>query len=399
MPKPIDPLRISHYTLTSALGRGLAAQREALLAERSGLAPCDFETVQLRAWIGRVAGLEDEILNGTWQDYDCRNNRLARLGLEQDGFSRAIVNARERYGAKRIGVFLGTSTSGIHETEIAYRQRAPADGRLPDSFRYRGAHNVFSSADFVARYLGLEGPASMVSTACSSSAKVFGIAARHIRAGWCDAAVVGGVDSLCLTTLYGFTALQVVSSQACRPADAQRDGISLGEAAGFALLERAETSDAEFALLGFGESSDAHHMSTPEPEGAGAALAMRRALASAGLDAKDVDYVNLHGTATLANDSAEDKAVCQVVGTQTPCSSTKAWTGHALGAAGIAEAVIALIAMQESWLPRSLNTQTLDPQIHGQVLLASQRQPVRHVLSNSFGFGGNNCSLLLGRLS
>jgi 3-oxoacyl-[acyl-carrier-protein] synthase-1 len=393
--QPMQPLRISHFTLTSALGRGLAAQRDALLAERSGLRPCDFETTQLPAWIGRVAGLEDEPLPAEWRDHDCRNNRLAYLALQQDGFTAAVAAARERYGAARIGLFLGTSTSGIHETEIAYRQIAPDSGRLPVSFNYRYAHNVFSASYFVGRYLGLRGPATMVSTACSSSAKVFAIAHRHIEAGWCDAAVVGGVDSLCLTTLYGFTALQVVSPQACRPADAARDGISIGEAAGFALLERA-AGRGDFALLGYGESSDAHHMSTPEPEGAGAALAMQTALARAGLEAGAVDYINLHGTATPANDIAEDKAVCPVFGTQTRCSSTKGWTGHALGAAGITEAVISLLALQEGWLPRSLNTRELDPAIRGQVLLASERLPVRRVLSNSFGFGGNNCSLLLG---
>ena len=398
MPQPIEPLRITQYTLTSALGRGVEAQRAALLAERSGLRPCDFETAQLTAWIGRVEGLEEEKLTGNWKVFDCRNNRLARLALEQDGFAAALAAARGHYGAKRIGVFLGTSTSGIHETEVAYRHLDPATGSLPPGFSYRHTHNVFATADFVARYLGLEGPASMISTACSSSAKVFGIAARHIATGWCDAAVVGGVDSLCLTTLYGFTALQVVSPRACRPADATRDGISLGEAAGFALLERASPGAKGFALLGFGESSDAHHMSSPEPEGAGAALAMQRALDPAGVGARDVDYVNLHGTATPANDIAEDKAVCKVFGTQTPCSSTKGWTGHALGAAGISEAVISLLAMQEGWLPRSLNTEHVDPGIRARVLLESVRRPVARVLSNSFGFGGNNCSLLLGRL-
>jgi len=395
---PIQPLRISHFTLTSALGRGLAAQREALQTERSGLRPCDFETAALPAWIGRVQGIEDEPLPGDWRRHDCRNNRLAHIALQQDGFTAAVAEACTRYGADRVGLFLGTSTSSIHETEIAFRQVDPDTGRLPPPFSYRYAHNVFAAADFVGRYLGLRGPASMISTACSSSAKVFAIAHRHIHAGWCDAAVVGGVDSLCLTTLYGFSALQVVSAQACRPADAQRDGISVGEAAGFALLERANGGEG-YALLGYGESSDAHHMSTPDPEGAGAALAMRDALARAGIEPADVDYINLHGTATPANDIAEDKAVCQVFGTQTPCSSTKAWTGHALGAAGITEAVISLLAMQEGWLPRSLNTVNLDPALRGNVLLAAERRPVRRVLSNSFGFGGNNCSLLFGALA
>lgn len=393
---PQKNLKISQCTLTSALGRGLDAQRRALCEERSGLRACNFETVELPAWIGRVDGLEQEALDGDWQQYDCRNNRLARLALEQDGFADAVRRARDRYGAHRVGLFLGTSTSGIHETELAYRQRENADDHLPASFDYRHHHNVYSATDFVAAYLGLRGPRSMISTACSSSAKVFGIAARHLRLGLCDAAVVGGVDSLCLTTLYGFTALQVVSSQPCRPADIQRDGISIGEAGGFALLEWAAPGEITVSLLGVGESSDAHHMSTPEPEGAGAALAMRRALNSAGCEAATVDYINLHGTATPANDLAEDKAVCSVLGTGIACSSTKGWTGHALGAAGITEAVITLLAIELGLLPRSLNTVTRDPAIRGRVLLASEHRRVRRVLSNSFGFGGSNCSLLLG---
>lgn len=391
----IQPLRISGITLTSALGRGLAAQREALLAERSGLRPCDFDSAQLPAWIGRVEGLEDAPLPAPWRAHDCRNNRLAQLALQQDGFEAAVASARDRYGASRIGLFLGTSTSGIHDTERAFREIGTNGGRLPASFNYRHVQEMFSASDFVGRYLGLQGPALTISTACSSSAKVFAIAHRHIAAGWCDAAVVGGVDSLCLTTLYGFSALQVVSPEACRPADVRRNGISIGEAAGFALLERADGRE-DLALLGYGESSDAHHMSTPEPEGAGATQAMQAALARAGVAPDAVDYVNLHGTATPANDIAEDKAVCRVFGTRTPCSSTKGWTGHALGAAGITEAVISLLAIQQGWLPRSLNTVDLDPAIRGRVLLASERRPVRRVLSNSFGFGGSNCSLLLG---
>nr|UXE46153.1 3-oxoacyl-[acyl-carrier-protein] synthase 2 [uncultured bacterium] len=394
----MTPLKITHYTLTSALGLGLESQRRALREERSGLRPCDFETARVPTWIGRVDGLESNALPAELARYECRNNRLARIGLEQDGFADAVRAAKERYGAKRIGLFLGTSTSGIHETELAYRRR-DANGILPREFSYRYAHNVFSGADFVSRYLGLEGPVSMISTACSSSAKVFGIAWRHMRAGLCDAAVVGGVDSLCLTTLYGFSSLQVVSPDPCRPADAQRSGISIGEAAGFALLEWPQAGASGFGLLGYGDSSDAHHMSSPDPEGNGAALAMRRALQTAGLEASSVGYINLHGTATPANDIAEDKAVCQVFGTDTPCSSTKGWTGHALGAAGITEAVICLLALEHNRLPRSLNTRKQDPEIRGHILMESREAQLKYALSNSFGFGGNNSSLLLGRIA
>jgi len=217
-----------------------------------------------------------------------------------------------------------------------------------------------------------------------------------MRAGLCDAAVVGGVDSLCLMTLYGFNALQLVSPDICRPADARRNGLSIGEAAGFALVEWPAPARSGLALLGYGESSDAHHMSAPEPEGRGALAAMKGALERAGLAAGDIDYINLHGTATPANDAAEDKAVVALFGAATPCSSTKGWTGHTLGAAGILEAVISLLAIENRFAPQSLNTEQKDPKLGGNVLLAPREGPVRRVLSNSFGFGGSNCSLVFG---
>lgn len=391
-------LGIRHYTLTTALGAGLAAQAEALLAERSGLADRRFDHCELPTWIGEVAGL-DLALDGAYADWDCRNNRLAELGLGQDGFMAAVSAACARYGAARIGVFIGTSTSGVLQTEHAYREIAQdgsgRPGPLPDWFRHRQTQNTFSVADYVRLRLGLEGIAVAISTACSSSAKVFASASRAIAAGYCDAAVVGGVDSLCLTTLYGFNALQLLSSEVCRPADAGRRGLSIGEAAGFALLER--DGDQPFRLEGFGESSDAYHMSAPDPDGLGALGAMREALARAGATPADIDYINLHGTATPANDLAEDKAVVALFGRSTRCSSTKGWTGHTLGAAGIVEAGIALLCLEQGFVPRSLNTQSIDPAFGGHYLLESERRPLRRVLSNSFGFGGSNCSLLFGR--
>jgi 3-oxoacyl-[acyl-carrier-protein] synthase-1 len=227
---------------------------------------------------------------------------------------------------------------------------------------------------------------------------VFGNAARMIAAGACDAAVVGGADTLCLTTLYGFHALELTSSRPCRPFDADRDGISLGEGAGFALLEKpagAVASDAVM-LLGVGESSDAYHMSTPHPEGAGAKLAMQRALEAARLGPADIDYINLHGTATRTNDAAEDRAVIELFGSATPCSSTKGATGHLLGAAGITEAVISMLAARHGLLPGSAHTRSVDPALKSDYLLDSRESRVRRVLTNSFGFGGSNCSLVIG---
>ena len=238
----IKPLAVTAYTVTNAWTR-YCRLLTALRREESGLRPCDFEDAALSTWIGRVAGLEENPLTG-FAPFDCRNNRLARLGLEQDRFGAAVRAARERHGADRIGVFIGTSTSGIGATEHAYRQRDPATGRLPSNFDYRHTHNLFSAADFTRRWLALRGVALTVSTACSSSAKAFASAYRHMQVGFCDAAVVGGVDSLCLTTLYGFNALELASSQPCRPWDVDRDGLNIGEAAGFALLEWAEPDDA-----------------------------------------------------------------------------------------------------------------------------------------------------------
>jgi 3-oxoacyl-[acyl-carrier-protein] synthase-1 len=392
-----EALAIRAYTTVNALGRGLEASLRALRAETSGLRPCDLADTDVPTWIGRVAGVEDEPIEGALASYDCRNNRLARLGLEQDGFRAAVDAARARHGAERIGVFIGTSTSGIGATEEAYRDRDPATGRLPEAFDYRCTQNVFSVTDFTRRTLGLAGPAATVSTACSSSAKVFASAARYMRVGLCDAAVVGGVDSLCLTTLYGFRALELTSPAPCRPWDARRDGLNIGEAAGFALLERAGADDDAVLLLGHGESSDAYHMTAAHPEGLGAALAMRRALASAGLAPADVDYINLHGTATRLNDAAEDRAVVGVFGTETACSSTKGWTGHTLGAAGITETVFACLSLHHGFVPGSLQTETPDPALQARLVRRTEARALSVVLSNSFGFGGTNCSLILGK--
>ncbi len=393
----IKPLAIAACTLTNALGPGIAASLDALLRGESGLRPCDFEDVVLNTWIGRVAGLEEEPLRGEFAPFDCRNNRLARLGLEQDGFGAAVRQARDRYGPDRIGVFVGTSTSGIGATEQAYRQRDLITRSLPATFDYRHTHNVFSVADFTRRWLGLTGAAFAISTACSSSAKAFASAWRQMRAGFCDAAVVGGVDSLCLTTLYGFNALGLASTRPCRPWDVERDGLSVGEAAGFALLEWAEPGDDRVLLLGYGESSDAWHMTAAHPEGAGAALAMQQALARAEVLPAQVDYINLHGTATPLNDAAEDRAVVRVFGSDTPCSSTKGWTGHTLGAAGITEAIFVSLCLEQGLIPGTLNTRQRDPKLGAGLVLETRESPLRLALSNSFGFGGTNCSLLFGR--
>ncbi|MBU0621094.1 MAG: beta-ketoacyl-[acyl-carrier-protein] synthase family protein [Gammaproteobacteria bacterium] len=397
----MQPLVISRYTLANSLGLGSAATLEALRTRRSGLTPCVFEDVDLETYIAKVEALDAVRMRPDLSAYDCRNNRLAQLCLEQDGFLAATEAARQKYGAARIGVFMGTSTSGILQTELAYRHLDPQSGALPADFHYAETQNSYSLAGFVAHYLGLTGPSFVVSSACSSSAKVFANAVRMMAVGVCDAAVVGGVDSLCLSTLYGFNSLGLVSRSPCRPYDAERDGISIGEGAGFVLLERATaaTSPEAMLLLGVGESSDAHHMSTPHPEGLGAIMAMQRALSAAGLQAHDIDYINLHGTATKSNDASEGKAVADVFGNKVACSSTKGWTGHLLGAAGISEAIIAMLAVEHGFIPGSVNTNRLDPAIVIDYRIENGTGEIKRVLSNSFGFGGSNCSLVLGKKS
>jgi 3-oxoacyl-[acyl-carrier-protein] synthase-1 len=396
MPKAL--LTISAYTLTNALGHGNRKILDALRARQTGLRHCDFDIARLDTWIGRVDDVEQASLPPPLLSYDCRNNRLAQLALEQDGFSESVGRCCKKYGPDRVGLFLGTSTSGIHTTELAYRKHGPGMTPLPADYRFEHTHSIHSLTDFVSHYLGIRGPALTISTACSSSAKVFASAHRSIQAGLCDAAIVGGVDSLCLTTLYGFNALQLIASDPCRPWDSQRNGINIGEGAGFALLERVDASDGEVFLLGYGESSDAHHIASPHPQGLGAALAMQGALDMAGVEAGSIDYINLHGTATRANDSSENAALHQVFGDEIPpFSSTKGWTGHTLGAAGITEAVICCLGIEQGFQPGTLNTGRADPELSANLILENRNAPVRHAISNSFGFGGSNCSLLLAR--
>ena len=395
----MKPLAISALTTVNALGVGLEATARGLKESRSGLRRCDYEDARLDTFIGRVDGVEDAPITGPLAVFDCRNNRLGLMALRADGFAGSVAAAVRRYGAERIGLILGTSTSGVREGERAFARRSPETGALPEDFRFAETHDHHSLATFVRAHLGLEGPAITVSTACSSSAKVFADAAQLMEAGVCDAAVVGGADSLCLLTLYGFKSLELTASGPCRPNDSERAGISIGEAAGFALLEPAGTADRGTAamLLGYGESADAYHMSAPHPEGLGAELAMRMALERAGLEPGSVDYINQHGTGSRQNDQSEDAAIARVFGDGMRCSSTKGATGHTLGAAGILEIAICCLAMHGGFIPGNVNLQTLDPEFRCRVEAAAAPGEVRYALTNSFGFGGSNCSILLGR--
>ena len=396
MPLPqIPALAIRAYTATTALGRGRTAQAQALEERRSGLRRNDFGPEPLDTWIGRVDGLEDAPLPAHLSPWECRNNRLAWLALQQDSMLDTVDTAIQRHGADRVALVLGTSTSSIGATEEAYARLE--DGAFPADLARPRVHTPHSLGGFVQEATGVRGPCMTVATACSSSAKVFAQAARLIQTGLADAALVGGIDTLCGSVLFGFNSLGLVSAQPARPFDPARDGLSLGEAGGYALLERCEDGEAGLQLRGYGESSDAHHMSAPHPQGLGARMAMDDALQRAGIGAGEVGYLNLHGTATPANDAVEAAAIAAMFGENLHASSTKGWTGHTLGAAGIVESVFALIALEDGLLPGTLNSRALDPACGPQLRLENARAQIHYAMNNSFGFGGNNCSLVFGK--
>jgi 3-oxoacyl-[acyl-carrier-protein] synthase-1 len=326
-----------------------------------------------------------------------RNNQLALAALAQ---IRPAVDATiARYGAHRVGVVVGTSTSGVAATEAALAARLQT-GALPDGFHY-GQQEMGSPAALLAHELGVGGPVYVHSSACSSSAKALASAARLIRMGLCDAVVTGGVDTLCGFTVAGFSALESVSAARCNPLSAARNGINLGEGAALFLMSR---EPAAVALCGWGESSDGHHMSAPDPAGGGARLAMREALRRAGIEPSDVDYINLHGTATVQNDAMESHALADLFGTGVAVSSTKPFTGHTLGAAGAVEAALCWLAMQDDnpagKLPPHLWDGAQDPALPAlNVVRPGTRlgRPLRWALSNSFAFGGSNATLVFGR--
>jgi 3-oxoacyl-[acyl-carrier-protein] synthase-1 len=390
------PLAVTAYSVVCATGYGKRDLLGALQDRRGGLTPNDFTAEPLPTWIGRVAGLEAAAwdLPAALAPWECRNNRLAWAGLNTDEFARTVAAARRRYGARRIALVMGTSTAAIDATEAFYRYQDEDPANTPPHLRQRELHTPHSLGHFVQRALALEGPCFTIATACSSSAKVFCQAERLMRLGLCDAVVVGGVDTLCNSVLYGFASLELLSPQVCRPFGVDRCGLNLGEAAGFVLLER---DGADLRLLGYGESSDAHHMSAPHPQGLGARLALEQALSRAGLEPAQIQYINLHGTATPKNDAVEAQLVADLFPAATRASSTKGWTGHTLGAAGSLEAIITFLALQTGCIPGTLNTRKLDAVCGPQIQLDNARDEVRFALSHSFGFGGSNCVLLFGR--
>ncbi|WP_331352930.1 beta-ketoacyl-[acyl-carrier-protein] synthase family protein [Cellvibrio sp. UBA7671] len=396
-----DQIMIVDYDATCAAGAGMDEIRAALADQRSGLRANDFPGCDLPTWIGRVAAIDEYVFTPVLAQWQSRNNALIALGLQQGSLQQSLAKLVERFGSARIGVVMGSSTSSIDRSEEAYRH-LDGLGQLPPQFLQEQVLNPHAPGLFVAELLGLDGPNMTVNTACSSSAKVFATAARWLRTDIVDAVLVGGADTLCQSVLYGFHSLQLVSESPCRPFDGARDGINLGEAAGFALLVRGDDAQGiehtGIHLSGYGESSDAHHMSHPHPEGEGARLAIEQALEQAGLAPAQIDYINLHGTASRANDHIEGNLVGTMFPASTLVSSTKGWTGHTLGAAGILESIFALEALSSGVVPGTLNLAKVDPEIAIKMTAANQTADLTHVMSNSFGFGGNNACLIFSRI-
>ena len=384
-------------TVACAHGLGLDALAAALAANCSALRPNDSADWPLATAVGRVAGLEQLPWPAEWQAWDSRATRLAWLGLQGDGFVDAVMRARQRHGAARIGLVIGSSASTIGASESAYRRLA-ADGGFPPDERHARLHTPHALADFVQQALGLQGPALTVSTACSSSAKALAVAERWLRLDLVDAVVVGGVDALSGSLLYGFNALGLLDPRPCRPFDAARHGISIGEAAAFTLLVRDEDA---VQLMGYGERGDAHHMSSPHPQGLGAEQALDAALARAGLDsAAAIDFVSLHGTGTAANDEVEAALVARRYASTVHASATKGLSGHAMGAAGLLQALTCVLALQRGLLAGSGPTAAPDPAFGAAFAERWKARPaqrrIRRAASHAFGFGGNNCVLVFG---
>lgn len=321
--------------------------------------------------------------------YDSRLVRIAMLGARQ--IHADVARAAERYGGARVAFVLGSSTGGMAETERAYPQLR--EGTIPPGYDHDWQHPLAASADALAEYFGLRGPRLVVSTACSSSGKALATARRLLRANLADAALVGGVDSLCRLTLFGFHSLGVLSARATRPFCTDRDGITLSEGAAFTLLDR--HADADVYVAGIGESSDAHHLSSPDPDGVGVRAAITSALADAQLEPSAVGHINAHGTGTLQNDAVEGRALHEVFGPEIAVTSSKSTVGHLLGAGGLTEAVIALASLNRRQIPPTAGDGEIDRTLGLTIARKRLTHPGGAVLSNSFGFGGSNVSVLL----
>ncbi len=387
---------LNDLAMLSAVGNNRNEILQRLQAgDRSGLVLSEkFHNKPM--YVGEVQA-ELPLIDSQYRVYDCKNNQLllAALAQIQDTVN-VMIN---RFGADRVGVVIGTSTSGVRNTECALASVAKHNVK-PEQFHYK-QQQLAGGADFLAHYLGLKGPAYAISTACSSSGKAFASARRLISLGLCDAVIVGGADSLCQFTMHGFDALASVSTGLCKPFGAQRDGINLSEAVALFVMS---TEQGPVELQGIGASSDAYHFSAPDPEGGAVISAMEMALSEANKTAAEIDYINLHGTATPLNDAMESKAVNHVFNDVVAVSSTKGMTGHALGAAAALELGICWMLLTENdaqgLLIPNINDDVIDkslPALNYVKQGQKSGQAINFCQSNSFAFGGNNISLIVAR--
>lgn len=391
MKKPLD-VYLNHAGIICSLGSGASDVAEKLFFAKptmSFVKKSKNYSTSMQLPVGEITELLTKV---SIPEEDTRNNQVLTTAIDQ--LRPEIEGLKQRFGAQRIGVVIGTSTSGISDGEaaLAYHRQ---HGQLPGNYHYR-KQEISSPSRYVANWLGLKGPAFSVSSACTSGAKALASGARLIRLGVCDAVIAGGVDTLCRMTVEGFSSLSVTTSSICNPFSVNRNGINIGEAAGIFIMS---AEHAAVRLAGWGETSDAYHISSPHPDGIGAESAMRKALAGAGLPASAIDYLNFHGTATEQNDHMEANAVHRVLGSDIHCGSTKPLTGHTLAAAGAVEAIFCWLALQrdDGLLPQHRWDNQYDPSLPTLHNIAAARvdQPLVSVMSNSFAFGGNNLSLIM----
>ncbi|MDA7742309.1 beta-ketoacyl-[acyl-carrier-protein] synthase family protein [Francisellaceae bacterium] len=343
-----------------------------------------------------VAQVKDELVSlpKSLNNFSCRNNKLLATAYAQIKDDVEIL--KSQFGKARIGIVLGTSTAGIAATENAliYKKKY---GKFPEEFNYN-QQEIGSSSEFLAEYAGITGVHYTVSTACSSSGKAFSSARRLIESGLCEAVIVGGSDSLCQMTLNGFNCLGLTAQKICNPFSQNRQGLNIGEGAALFILSKNPT---EISLTGIGESSDGHHISSPDPEGIGAKMAINQALSESGHRPKDIGYLNLHGTATLKNDEMEAKVVSEIFGSHVPCSSTKPLIGHTLGAASSQELALCWLLLSQKYnpekiLPAQVWDNCYDPNLPP-LNITQDNSYFKHpiMMSNSFAFGGSNISIII----
>lgn len=377
------------FAIHCSLGETTSAVLSALHAGQAALSPAPFELP-----FAANCGVLPNPLQSTGDDtgYDSRQARLGmQLTLQLGGVIRSAI---ERWGAGRVGLVIGTSTGGVLETEQALSLRKSAGTITSDYDLYR-THSLGAVADLIAQQFGIAGPRWVVSTACSSGAKALASARRLLRASMVDAVVTGGIDTLCQLTLRGFHALGLLSPDHCRPFAETRSGIAIGEGGALMVLEREGTG--AVSLLGVGESSDAYHMSSPDPEGRGAEAAMAMALRQADVPPSAIAMINAHGTGTRLNDAAEAAAIGRLFGADVPVLSTKGYMGHLLGASGAVEAALCVAALEQGWSPASYGCAPVDPKLPIRVQTERSTLNGCFALSNSLAFGGSNASVLWGR--